>query len=137
MTSPRRGAAPHADRATLTLDPVTENIPRARHFVDDALPDACWADDVTLLVSELASNAVRHAKSPFTVAVGCDGAIVRVDVTDDSVDLPVARVPSVDAVTGRGLMIVEALANRWGVEPSDSGKTVWFEIDCRNAPAPL
>jgi anti-sigma regulatory factor (Ser/Thr protein kinase) len=134
MTRGRSRTAPHAPRATLSLSPTTENIPRARHFIDDALPDTCWADDVTLLVSELASNAVRHAQAPFTVSVGCDGEIVRVEVADDSPQMPVPRVPTFDAVTGRGLMIVEALATSWGVEPSGSGKTVWFEIDCRAKP---
>jgi anti-sigma regulatory factor (Ser/Thr protein kinase) len=134
MTRELTGAAPHAPRAELSLSPITENIPRARHFVDEALPGTCWADEVTLLVSELASNAVRHAKSPFTVSVSCDGTIVRVEVTDDSPEVPVRRAPTVDAVTGRGLLIVEALASSWGVEPSDSGKTVWFEIDCRDTP---
>ena len=131
MTRGRSDTAPHAPRAALSLAPTTENIPRARHFVDDALPDTCWADDVTLLVSELASNAVRHARTPFTISVGCDGTAVRVEVSDLSPELPVRRVPTVEAVTGRGLMIVEALATSWGVEPDGSGKTVWFEIDCR------
>jgi anti-sigma regulatory factor (Ser/Thr protein kinase) len=118
--------------ASRRFEPDTTNVPLARHFIDEALPETCRADDVTLLVSELASNAVRHARSPFTVAMGCDGALVRVEVTDDSPELPVPRVPSVDAVTGRGLMIVQALASDWGVDPTDAGKTVWFEVDCRS-----
>lgn len=121
---------PHATRTQISLPPETGSIPQARRFVDEALPGSCSADDVTLLVSELASNAVRHARSPFTVAVGCDAAIVRVEVTDDSPLLPVPQRPPVEAVTGRGLMIVEALSRRWGVEPTGSGKTVWFEVDC-------
>lgn len=131
-TSP--GVAPHATRAAISLPSVTGSIPQARRFVDDALPDSCWADDVILLVSELASNAVRHARSSFTVAVGCDAAIVRVEVADDSPLLPVPQQPPVEGVTGRGLMIVEALSLRWGVDPTGTGKTVWFEVDCRADP---
>lgn len=125
------GVAPHAIRAAISLPAETGSIPRARRFVDESLPDTCWADDVTLLVSELASNAVRHARSPFTVAVGCDAATVRVEVADASPQLPVLQQPPVEAVTGRGLMIIEALSRRWGVEPTETGKTVWFEVDCR------
>jgi len=128
-------AAPHAERAAITLPAATESVPQARRFVDERLPESCWADDVALLVSELASNAVRHARSPFTVAVGCDASMVRVEVTDDSPAVPVPQAPPVDAVTGRGLMIVQALARRWGVETTESGKVVWFEIDCRAVPA--
>jgi len=62
------------------------------------------------------------------VAIGTGGVIW---VSDDSPEIPVPRVPTVEAVTGRGLMIVDALASSWGVEPNGSGKTVWFEIDCR------
>ncbi len=127
---------PHAARGTITLPPTTESVPRARHFVDESLPNTCWADEVTLLVSELASNAVRHAGTPFTVALGCDGSIVRVEVTDGSSDLPVAQVPPADAVTGRGLLIVDAIAERWGVDVTPTGKTVWFELSCRAATSP-
>ena len=135
MSEPRadqaRPLARHAPPLTLTLLPITASIPRARRFVDQALPETCWADEVTLLVSELASNAVRHAGTPFTVGLGCDGSVVRVEVSDGSSALPEPSVPPLEAVTGRGLMIVDALATRWGVEPTPTGKTVWFEVACR------
>lgn len=124
--------ARHAEVASLTLPPEAASVPLARHFVDQMLPGTCRADEVTLLVSELAANAVRHATTPFTVSLGCDGRLVRVEVADGSPDLPVAQLPPVEAVAGRGLMIVDALAERWGVEPSASGKTVWFELTCRS-----
>ena len=125
------GVAPHAPQVSLVLPPVTSSVPEARHFVDRALPEACWADEVTLLVSELASNAVRHASTPFTVSMQCDGTTVRVEVADHDPALPVPQQPHAEAVTGRGLLIVDALATRWGVEPSADGKTVWFELACR------
>ena len=128
----RSEVSAHAVPMSLVLPPANASVPEARRFVDRALPGTCWADEVTLLVSELASNAVRHAGTPFTVALQCDGEIVRVEVTDDDDGLPVPQRPPVDAVTGRGLLIVEALATRWGVEPRSSGKTVWFELACRS-----
>jgi anti-sigma regulatory factor (Ser/Thr protein kinase) len=128
----RSGLDAHAVPVSLVLPPTTASVPEARHFVDHALPSTCWADEVTLIVSELASNAVRHAETPFTVALQCDGAIVRVEVSDGATALPVLQRPPVDAITGRGLLIVEALATRWGVEPNPSGKTVWFELACRS-----
>jgi anti-sigma regulatory factor (Ser/Thr protein kinase) len=126
------GVAPHAARVSLVLPPVTASVPAARHFVDRALPATCWADEVTLLVSELASNAVRHAGTDFTVTLQCDGSVVRIEAHDADPALPVASTPAVDAVTGRGLMIVDALADRWGVEPTTTGKMVWFELACRS-----
>lgn len=123
---------PHAERVELVLPPVTASVPEARHFVDRALPESCWADEVTLLVSELASNAVRHARTPFRVSLQCDGTIVRVEVSDDDPAPAVLQHLPVDAVTGRGLLIVDAIASRWGAEPSGVGKTVWFELACRS-----
>lgn len=125
--------SPHATRVSLALPPVTSSVPEARLFVDRALPATCWADEVTLLVSELASNAVRHARTPFTVSVACDGERVRVEVEDQDPTLPVRRRPDADAVTGRGLLIVDALAHHWGVEVTDAGKAVWVELACRSS----
>ena len=119
----RTDVAPHAPQLPLTLLPITASIPRARRFVSEALPETCWADEITLLVSELASNAVRHAGTPFTVTLGCDGSVVRVEVSDGSAAPPRPRVPPLEAVTGRGLMIVDALASDWGTEPTATGKT--------------
>jgi hypothetical protein len=127
-----RDLAPHADRASLELPALTASVPEARHFVTRSLPETCWADEVTLLVSELASNAVRHAGTPFSVSLECDGATVRVAVSDGEPALPVLQRPPVDAITGRGLLIVDALATRWGVDPGATGKTVWFELACRS-----
>jgi anti-sigma regulatory factor (Ser/Thr protein kinase) len=130
--SGRRALAAHASRVSLVLPPTTASVPEARHFVDRALPETCWAAEVTLLVSELASNAVRHAVTPFTVSLQCDGSTVRVEVRDDDPALPVMQEPPVDAITGRGLVIVDALATRWGVTPEADGKIVWFELACRS-----
>lgn len=84
-----------------------------------------------LLVSELATNALRHAGTEFEVAVRPTATGVRVAVSDDSPVRPEERrrLPGPDSEGGRGLAIVERLAARWGVEGDPPGKTVWFELD--------
>ncbi len=61
---------------------------------------------------------------------------MRVEVADHDPALPVQQHPPAEAVTGRGLLIVDALATRWGVEPAADGKTVWFELACRTTTDP-
>jgi anti-sigma regulatory factor (Ser/Thr protein kinase) len=83
---------------------------------------------VELIVSELATNAVTHAASPFTVRL-IVGSTVRVEVADGSTDPPVLRRPSSWVAGGRGLVIVDEFADRWGSYPVDDGKVVWAEVD--------
>lgn len=92
----------------------------------DAIPDA------ELLVSELVTNAVLHARSSTRVTIEHAGTTVRVSVCDDSPRRPRLREYGPEAVTGRGLVIVDRIALRWGVDPSDNGKCVWFEIADRS-----
>ena len=81
-----------------------------------------------LLVSELVANAVTHAETGVTLQLDLSPERLRVEVRDEADGEPRARRPRHDDPTGRGLMIVEALADRWGVEPTPPGKTVWFEL---------
>jgi anti-sigma regulatory factor (Ser/Thr protein kinase) len=106
---------------------------RARRFVSDTLrgwdiPRDKIADAV-LLVSELVTNALLHARSAPSVELTHDGGRVRVDVVDESPTIPRRRRYASDAVTGRGIALVETLASRWGSEREGSGKRVWFELD--------
>lgn len=102
----------------------------ARHFVSTAIGDDGRgdADVAVLLASELASNAISHARSSFSVRVRCDPATIRVEVGDDDPTLPVPARVAADALSGRGLAMVEAMADRWGAEPTGAGKVVWFEV---------
>lgn len=84
-------------------------------------------DDALLMISELVTNAVRHTRTLLLVLVTIENHTLRVDVTDDNPTLPVAPHPDLEAAGGRGLQIVDALATRWGVTPTATGKTVWFE----------
>jgi anti-sigma regulatory factor (Ser/Thr protein kinase) len=107
----------------------------ARHFVAETLEG--WgveSDELPLLVSELATNAVLHARSDFDVTVVYSGRRVRVEVFDQNTRLPSFSVAPADAYSGRGLMLLRQLAAAWGVESqSDVGKTIWFELEVPGA----
>lgn len=109
---------------------VGMSVRGARAFVESVgdVPGTI-SGDVALLVSEMAANCVLHARSPFVVRVGRRPGVLRIEMTDSSVAPPVVKPYSSDAPTGRGLRLIEALASRWGVIPSDQGKTVWVEFD--------
>ena len=118
--------------ASLQLAPDHTAAARARQFIagtmrawgcDEAIADA------ELLVSELVTNAILHARSPATVTIGRDGPQLRVAVCDSSPSPPRLRDYGPDAVTGRGLLLVDRIARRWGVEMNGDGKCVWFEVD--------
>jgi len=83
---------------------------------------------VELLVSELASNAVAHAGTPFTVSVQFDDQRIRVEVSDTGDGVPCVRPPDPLASNGRGLQLLGALADSWGVDSHEPGKTVWFLV---------
>jgi anti-sigma regulatory factor (Ser/Thr protein kinase) len=117
--------------AAKTLAPGTESVSEARRFVEQALeecgaPDAIY--DAAMLVSELATNAVLHARSEFTVEVICGSASVRISVYDLSAVLPRPRKYGLEATTGRGLRMIATIASDWGVEPRADGKAIWFEL---------
>lgn len=104
----------------------------ARRFVAETLQRwdaASDLDTVSLLVSELVSNAIVHARSDFEVSVLLRGHTIRIEVDDQSNVLPLPRDADVDDDSGRGMALVEALATGWGVTDRDgTGKTVWFEV---------
>jgi anti-sigma regulatory factor (Ser/Thr protein kinase) len=87
--------------------------------------------DVELIVSELVTNARLHAAPPIVVRVRPLPDGVRIEVADESRSAPMRGVPSVDGMTGRGIALVEALARRWGIEPTAGGKVVWCEVGDR------
>ncbi len=120
--------------ASLELPPDHTAAARARHFLghtlrswglDDAVADA------ELLVSELVTNAILHARSASRVKVERTGAVVRVAVCDGSSVTPRVRDYGPNAVTGRGMFLVDRIARRWGVDVDGNGKCVWFEVDAR------
>jgi anti-sigma regulatory factor (Ser/Thr protein kinase) len=121
-------------RAHIRLAPATTSARQARRFVRDTLSrwgDERFVDAAALLVSELVTNAVIHASSPIDVSVGHEGihATLRIEVRDQSLRPVQVRGFDPEAVGGRGLALVEAISDRWGVENDDAGKRVWFELE--------
>jgi anti-sigma regulatory factor (Ser/Thr protein kinase) len=117
----------------MILEPTPSSVRAARSHVRQTLAagavDAGVTDTVELLTSEVVTNAVLHAATGCEVEVAVSPDRVRVEILDHSGDIPVRRAPSPDAETGRGLMIVEQLAQAWGFEPvPGDGKLVWFEV---------
>lgn len=91
-------------------------------------------ETVTLITAELTANAVRHGHVPgrdFQLRLAGTGRLLRVEVTDTRAErLPVPAAPDPDGESGRGLLLVDALADDWGVTPRPAapGKTVWAEV---------
>ncbi|WAX78147.1 ATP-binding protein [Streptomyces sp. KMM 9044] len=91
----------------------------------------CIDDQAALLVSELVTNALRHATGPIDVRLlrpsGLD-RVLRVEVSDPLPDLPHERDARPEDEGGRGLQLLTRTARRWGTRPDGMGKTVWFEL---------
>jgi anti-sigma regulatory factor (Ser/Thr protein kinase) len=119
---------------SIDLPPERSAASRARRFVREQceqwdLPQAS-IEDIELLVSELVTNAVLHARSDARVTVDRVRDRVRVSVEDQSPVPPRLREYGPDAVTGRGVYLVDRLSDEWGVDAvkDEGGKRVWFEL---------
>jgi anti-sigma regulatory factor (Ser/Thr protein kinase) len=114
---------------------VRGSVPSARRFVAGAVADVPpeVSAAVALIATELASNSVQHASSAFAIRVEQLPDRIRIEVEDDGAGQPVLGSPDPGATSGRGLQIVSALADGWGVIPRDraEGKTVWVTIALR------
>jgi len=90
-------------------------------------------DDALILTSELVTNAIRHGRPAVTLAIHLEPSALTVVVTDTGPERRplVPSAPHPDSPTGRGLVIVDALATRWGITPQSGspGKAVWFALD--------
>jgi anti-sigma regulatory factor (Ser/Thr protein kinase) len=84
-------------------------------------------DAAELMISELASNCVRHAQTDFEVRISAREE-VRIEVRDSGSGSPRVLSPSPREPSGRGLRIVEAMSRHWGVIAEPNGKVVWFTI---------
>jgi two-component sensor histidine kinase len=123
-------------RTRLTSHPTSAAA--ARRFVRDVLNQ--WqavgnVASVLLCTDELVTNAIVHVASEFDVVVRHDGDVLRIEVHDSSDRPPLRRVPDLEAESGRGLQLVEALSSRWGVDGGGDGpgKAVWFEVQAESA----
>ena len=131
-----------ASLATRRFHASALSVGQARRFLLAKLP-AAWggdADELVLMLSELATNAVQHAATEFEVAVRVspDCGRVRVEVSDPAAGYPTPQEPVPDAPHGRGLHIVRSLADAWGIEARRDrpGKTVWFSVVLPTTGAP-
>ena len=110
----------HAERLDLAAEP--SSVGQARAFVSGVLMSwglAHLAETAALLTSELASNVVLHARTPYAVVLTRTMAGARVDVLDASEASPVLRSHDLSAPTGRGLALLAALAVEWGWTPRE------------------
>ncbi len=109
----------------------------ARRFSVAALREwglSSLADTVTLLVTELVSNGVRHARTGLRLALSFDHRCLRIAVADADPRPPIPRTRHGLSVGGWGLALVDSLSTHWGTDIDDGGKTVWFEIDTTEIP---
>jgi anti-sigma regulatory factor (Ser/Thr protein kinase) len=129
---------------------------RVRSFVRDALAGCATVDDAALLTSELFANAVVHSQSGshlaeaggfsrssprvgtrerpgsihILVCYSCPGSVHITVIDDGSASAPTVRRAGDLRTTGRGLLLVQELAARWGHDGGEHGRAVWFELDC-------
>jgi hypothetical protein len=109
--------------------PTPRSVASVRRLVAAHLDDmepACQ-HAIVPIASELATNAVLHAGTPYFVELYLSD-VVRIEVTDSAAAAPFMRVVSRDATSGRGLFIVAQLSARWGVDWLDESKVVWAEV---------
>ena len=148
-------------QAVLELAAEPESAAVARRYVGDRCAE--WGleaicDDLVLPVSELITNAVLHARTPVGVTVSLTGSFIEVAVRDGNPRPPVLRPVRLDLdaavdeadvrdprlhvgdagsiAAGRGLRIVDAVADEWGVSELSAGKDVWFRLRCPRGWAP-
>ncbi|MEU0287894.1 ATP-binding protein [Streptomyces sp. NPDC005908] len=125
----------------LEIRPDPAEVGRARRWARSRLAgsgigvDEPLAETLILLVSELVTNAVVHTGCPAVLRLclpGRDAAeevTVRLEVADRSGRAPVPRCVDGDATGGRGLALVDGLADRWGWSTEGTGKRIWCELD--------
>lgn len=126
-------ATPHS-RAVATLRVGTDenDVRECRRFLEHHCRAWNCEDSVVadafVVVSELVSNAIRHAQTPSEVRLRFDRGVLRIEVLDGVITMPQPRQPEGAEASGRGLMLIAALADAWGVDPHPDGKLVWAEI---------
>ena len=119
--------------ASIDLPPTPASVPAARHLLLDVL--RAWdvshdRDDAALLVTELVANVIDHVQgeASLTLELAVSDGWLRIAVVDGSSVRPVVRELAEDQPRGRGLLLVKAIADRWGSEDHRGGKRVWFEL---------
>lgn len=117
--------------ASLTFAADLQAVGDARRFLLSTLAD--WHVDeydfaAPLVVTELATNAALHARTPYEVRLRLEPTHLLVEVVDGNPRQPLPRRYAVDASTGRGIALVDSLCRDWGVTPAAGGKVVWAQV---------
>jgi anti-sigma regulatory factor (Ser/Thr protein kinase) len=119
----RRALPSHPRAATLARSLVAADcLHQPQQAIEAAL----------LLTSELVGNAVRHGSPQIALSVDCADERIHVEVEDQGETFPRQRTPHHMSEGGRGLMLVQAYSNNWGVRRLDKGKSVWFTVAATN-----
>jgi anti-sigma regulatory factor (Ser/Thr protein kinase) len=116
-----------------SFTPDVASIRAARRFVLDTVGEVPpgLRDAISVMVSELAMNAVQYGRTAFAVRVELDGGSLRVEVSDSGGGSPeIQPLPPASVPHGRGLFIVDQLSDEWGISPVSGGprRSVWFRI---------
>lgn len=125
----------------MTLPTASRSVRLARQATRDALATwrlACMEESAVLLVSELVTNAVQHARGgdAITLELQAAGTWLRIEVADADPRWPQPRTPVGFDGSGFGLVLVDSLAGKWGVRETATGKAVWAELDERQSGEP-
>jgi anti-sigma regulatory factor (Ser/Thr protein kinase) len=119
--------------ASIDLPPNRSSVPAARHLLLEIL--RAWdvpqdLDDAALLVTELVANVIDHVQgeASLSLELAVSDGWLRISVADGSSIRPVVRELEHEQPRGRGLLLVKAIADRWGSEDHRGGKRVWFEL---------
>jgi hypothetical protein len=117
--------------ASLTFPAELQSVGAARRFLQAKLSD--WENDeyeyaAAVVLTELATNATLHARTPYTVLLRLTPTHLVVEVLDSSPRLPQARHYATDSATGRGINLVDAFSDTWGATPTPDGKVVWAHV---------
>lgn len=131
LMSPRPTEGQHGQSFERRFPPEPVSAPAARRFVDEIgrVDDSEVRHRLASAVSEVVTNAILHARTTFSVEVIVGDDRIRVNVRDESPDMPVKERHQSLRPTGRGLLILDEMADRWGFAPESTGKVIWFEIE--------
>ena len=122
----------------LPAEPVSAS--KARDFICEHLVAhrlLYLVENVRLVASELTTNAMLHARTPFIVTLSLEDGRVCLTIRDGSTSVPIKTMPDLMDMNGRGLMLVELLSDEWGVRTErDGSKSVWASFATRTRPEP-
>ena len=121
------------ESASVSLPCAWESVRAARKWTDQQLRRLferayTAGEDAELVISELVTNCLRAEAHTFSIAIEAHHSRVTLCTIDDAPGVPAPRSARPTDDTGRGLAIVEALSNQWGVRPGPHSKTVWADV---------